>query len=363
MNSNMAKEASANRIISKSVKELTKNLSNSGVKLKGGVDSAVKQVTKTDFGLAGMLGGAAKGGAKAVGKQVNKVLPQNAKNQVQKALDKTKPVAESMSKARKKFDTAIADIDMKGGAIGYKYAPGKSKELFVQKKRFEIEPGMSPGNKTYLEHEINSMSEPLKKARNVAVPIAGGMYISDKLENLKYNPANEVNNQKKTAQSREEVIDKVAHLIQNDSRAYSYMQKNANTQIYLEKMTKLASDASVMLKQASESQTLMMEKIASLEKENETLKAEIYSKVKDYRSVRLANEMLDKGIIKKAEYSSKKEEIYNMDDQAFNILKNIVDNINIQKVASEDLGISSLMYIAGESTQKEKKTMLDSFLE
>lgn len=363
MNSNMAKEASANRIISKSVKELTKNLSNSGVKLKGGVDSAVNQVTKTDFGMVGMLGGAAKGGAKAVGKQINKVLPNGAKKQVQKAIDKTKPVAETMSKARKKFDTTIADIDMKGGALGHKYAPGKTKELFVQKKKFEIEPGISPGNKMYLEHEINSMSEPLKKARNVAVPVAGGMYISDKLENLKYNPAKEDANQKKTAQSREQVIDKVAHLIQNDSRAYTHIKKNADAQLYLEKMTKLASDASTMLKQASETQSAMMEKIASLEKENETLKAEIYSKVKDDRSTRLANEMIDKGIIKKAEYNAKKEEIYKMDDQAFNILKDIVDNMNIQKIASEELGVTSLMYIAGESTQKEKKTMLDSFLQ
>lgn len=363
MNSNMAKEASANRIISKSVKELTKNLSSSGVKLKGGVDSAVNQVTKTDFGLVGMLGGAAKGGAKAVGKQANKILPQGAKQQVNKVLDKTKPVAGNMSKARKKFDTAIADIDMKGGAIGYKYAPGKSKELFVKKKKFEIEPGMSPGNKMYLEHEINSMSEPLKKVRDVAVPVAGGMYISDKLENLKYNPANEGNNQKKTAQSREEVIDKVAHLIQNDSRAYVQMQKNANTQLCLEKMTKLASDASVMLKQASENQVIMLEKIASLEKENETLKAEIYSKVREDRSIRLADEMMEKGIIKKAEYSSKREEIYNMDDQTFDILKSVVDNISIQKVASEEMGISSLTYISGDSVQKEKKTMLDSFLQ
>lgn len=362
MNSNMSKEASANRIISKSVKELTKNLSKSGVKLKGGVDSAVNQVTKTDFGLVGMIGGAAKGGVKAVGKQVNKVLPDKAKTQVQKAVDKTRPVAKTMSKARKKFDTAIADIDMKGGALGYKYAPGKSKELFVQKKKFEIEPGMSPGNKMYLEHEINSMSEPLRKARNVAVPVAGGMYISDKLENLKYNPANEINNQKKTAQSREEVIDKVAHLIQNDSRAYTHIKQNIDKQLYLDKMTKLASEASGMLKQASENQSLMMEKIAYLEKENDDLRAQITSKIKDERSTSLTNNMIDKGIIKKAEYNAKKEEIYNMDDQAFNILKDIVDNISIQKTASEEIGVTSLMYIAGESTQQEKKTMLDSFL-
>lgn len=366
MNSNMAKEASASRIISKSVKELTKNLTNSGVKLKGGVGNAVNQVTKTDFGMVGMAGNAAKSGAKTVGKQVNKVLPEGAKQNLNKVVDKAKPISENMSKARKKFDNTITDIDMKGGAIGYKYAPGKSKELFVKKKQFEIDPGKSTGNKMYLEHEINSMSEPLKKARNVAVPIAGGMYLSDKLEKVKYNPMNggnsETNKQKKTAQSRDQVIDKVAYLIQNDSRAYTQVKKNVDAQLYLDKMTKLASDASVMLRQASETQTSMMSKIASLEEENKSLKEDIICRVRDDRSIKLADEMLDKGIIKKAEYDSKKEEIYNMEDQAFDILKSIVDNMNIQKVASIEYGVDSLMYMAGESSQKEKKTMLDSFL-
>ena len=362
MNSNMAKEASANRIISKSVKELTKNLSSSGVKLKGGVDAAVKQVTKTDFGLAGMAGGAVKEGAKAVGKGVNKVLPKNAQNKVQKVVNKTKPVAETMSKARNKFDNTIADIDMKGGAIGYKYAPGKSKELFVQKKRFEIDPKTPNGNKMYLEHEINSMSEPLRKARNVAVPIAGGMYFNDKLEKMKYNPNSEENNQKKTAQTREEVIDKVAYLIQNDSRAYHRAKGNAEFQECLGRMTKLASDASEMLKQASETQLAMMEKIASLEEENQNLKNKILCKEKDEKSTKLADEMLEKGLIKVAQYNTNKEEISKMDDHAFDILKSIVDNMSIQKTASEEYGVSSLFYMAGESTQKEKKTMLDSFL-
>ena len=362
MSSNMAKEASANRIISKSVKELTKNLSNSGVKLKGGVDGAIKQVTKTDFGLAGMAGGAVKSGVKAVGKGVNKVLPQNAQTKVQKVVDKAKPVADTVSKARKKFDTAITDIDMKGGAIGHKLAPGKSKELFVQKKRFELEPGMSKGNKMYLEHEVNSLSEPLKKARNVAVPIAGGMYFNDKLEKMKYNPATEEEKQKKTAKTREEVIDKVAHLIQNDSRAYHQVKRSSEMQQCLTKMTKLASDASEMLKQASETQIAMMDKIASLEEENRNLKSEILCKAKEEKSTKLADEMLDKGIIKLAEYNDKKEEIFKMDDYAFDILKSIVDNMSIQKTASEEFGVSSLMYMTGESVQTEKKTMLDSFL-
>lgn len=362
MNSNMAKEASASRIISKSVKELTKNLSNSGVKLKGGVDAAVKQVTKTDFGLAGMAGEAVKGGAKAVGKGVNKVLPENAQKKVQKVVDKAKPVADTMSKARNKFDNAIADIDMKGGAIGYKYAPGKSKELFVQKKQFEIDPKTPNGNKMYLEHEMNSMSEPLRKARNVAVPIAGGMYFNDKLEKLKYNPANQEENAKKTAKTREEVIDKVAYLIQNDSRAYHRAKDNAEVKECLGRMTKLASEASEMLKQASDTQMAMMEKIASLEEENQSLKNKILYREKDEKSTKLADEMLDKGMIKVAEYNTKKEEILKMDDYAFDILKSIVDNMSIQKTASEEFGVSSLCYMAGESTQKEKKTMLDSFL-
>ena len=362
MNSNMAKEASANRIISKSVKELTKNLSNSGVKIKGGVDNAVRQVTKTDFGLAGMVGGAAKSGIKATAKQVNKVLPKGAQDKVKKVVDKTKPVADTMSKARRKFDETITDIDMKGGALGYKIAPGKSKELFVQKKQFEVEPKTKNGDKMYIEHEVNSMSEPLRKARNVAVPIAGGMYFNDKLEKMKYNPAQTNNEQKKTAETREQVIDKVAHLIQNDSRACRQTKDDTKVKECLEKMTKLASDASEMLKQASETQILMMDKIASLEDENKRLKDTINNQIKSEKSAKLASDMLDKGLIKTAEYNAKKDEIFKMDDLSFDILKSIVDNMDIQKTASEEIGVDSLMYISGESTQKEKKTMLDSFL-
>lgn len=368
MGNNIAKEASAEKILSKSIKELSENLSKSGYKVQGGIDQFIKKETKGDFGLVGLVGSGVKSAAKSVKKGVDKVAPESVSKGLNKAIDKTKPVQNKLSNARQKMDTAIADLDMKGGAIGHKYAPGKSKDLFVKNKKVELETKDALGNKMFAEHKITSASEPLKKARNVAVPVAGGMYLADKMEKLKYDPNKEGQQVlNKSAETKDEVIDKVANMIQNDNvhsieklSFESYLTKRAEEKECFEQMTKLAAEAGEVLKIMSAERFSFMEKIARLEEEKEEMAKEILRRDRQDRSEKLADEMLAKGMLKQADYSEKVLELSNLDDNSFNLLKSTVDSVGLYKSASE-YGLDSLQYIVGEEDIVEKPTMLETF--
>lgn len=369
MGNNIAKEASAQKILSKSIKELSENLSKSGYKVKGGVDQFIKNETKGDFGLVGLAGSGVKGLAKSVKKGVDKVAPESVSNGLNKAIEKTKPVQDKLSNARQKMDTAIADLDMKGGAIGHKYAPGKSKDLFVKNKKVELEGTDALGNKMFAEHKITSASEPLKKARNVAVPVAGGMYLADKMEKLKYDPNKEGQGDlNKSAETKDEVIDKLANMIQNDNvhsnqklSRESYLAKRAEEKECFEQMVKLASEASEVLKIVSAERFEFMEKIARLEEEKEEMARQMLLMKRQDRSEKLADEMLEKGMLKQSNYQDKVSELNNLDDDSFNLLKSTVDSVGLYKSASE-YGLDSLEYIVGGETEEVvKPTMLTYF--
>ncbi len=353
--------------VSKNLDEFKKNVSQSGLKTKKPIDEIIKEQTKSDFGLTGMLAGGVKKGTKWAGKKVYKKMPENVKKNINEKIDpdKVKEASKKIKRQREKMDKGIADLDMKLGSLGYKYAPGKTKNLFVGTKKIELAPSNNKGAKQYAEFKVTGISEPVKKTRDLVVPIAGGIYLADKLEKLKYQTPEQqaLNNLETEGQSNNpDVIDKVSFMLENKDVKENTNVSAKDFSYYLNKMSKLASQASTQLMLASYENKSLMEKVSQLEMEKSLIKIAYENEARERNAKELVGEMLHKGIIKKADYEGKVKDLYQMDKQSFEIFKKTIHDIKIEKQASDCKdGVDSLQFMLGESDEKAKLSMEEAF--
>lgn len=354
---------------SKSLDEFKKNVSQSGLKTKKPIDEIIKEQTRSDFGLTGMLAGGVKEGTKWAGKTVYKKMPENVKKNINKKIEphkaKVKQASKKIERQREKMDKGIANLDMKLGSLGYKYAPGKTKNLFVGTKKIELAPSNNKGAKQYAEFKVTGISEPVKKTRDLVVPIAGGIYLADKLEKLKYQTPEQqaLNNLETEGQSNNpDVIDKVSFMLENKDVKENTNVSAKDFSYYLNKMSKLASQASTQLMLASYENKSLMEKVSQLEMEKSLIKIAYENEARERNAKELAGEMLHKGIIKKADYEGKVKDLYQMDKQSFEIFRKTIHDIKIEKQASDCKdGVDSLQFMLGESDEKAKLSMEEAF--
>lgn len=358
------------KYVSKSLKEFSDNISKSGLKTKDSLEDIIKNNSKTDFGLTGMLASGAKTGAKWAGKKVYKVLPNNVKQDINKKMTpevqrRIKVAQKSVKDGRTKFDRGIADLDMKLGGIGYKYAPGKTKNLFVGTRRIELAPKNKSGAKEYADFKVTNISEPVKKTSNLVVPIAGGMYLTDKLEKLKYKTPeakalDEIESKNASTKYEDGLIDKVSFMLENKGVEENINISSKDFGYYLNKMSKLASQASTQLMLASNENKSLMEKISQLEIEKNLIKIAYENEARERDAKELANEMVQKGIIKKVAYEEKVKDLYKMDKQSFEVFKKTIDDIHIEKNASDCKdGVDSLQFILGESNSTDRRVSME----
>lgn len=353
--------------VSRNLDELSRNIKKSGLKTKDSVNDIIKETAKTDFGLTGMLGG----GAKWLTQTAYNKMPQKVKGKldakvVNPAKEGLTPVLKAAKRKREKFDKDITNLDMKLGNLGYKYAPGKTKNLFVGTKKVELEPRNKSGASEYADFKMTQISEPVRKVRGFVVPIAGGAYLADKMEKLKYKTPEQQaldNIDKQSFYEENGFIDKVSYMSENKD-----IEQNANISAqdfgyYLNKMSKLASQASTQLMLASYENKSLMEKVSQLEIEKELIKIAYENEARERNAKEVATEMVKKGLIHKCAYEEKVKDLYQMDKQSFEIFRKTIDDINIQKQASDcQDGVDSLQFILGDSDNGVgRKSMEEAF--
>lgn len=353
--------------VSRNLDELSQNIKNSGLKTKDNIRDIMKDTTKTDFGLTGMLAG----GAKWLGQNAYKKIPQKVKGKLDvKIVNPTKeglsPVLKAAKRKREKFDRDITNLDMRLGNLGYKYAPGMTKNLFVGTKKVEIAPRNKSGASEYADFKVTKISEPVRKARGFVVPIAGGAYIADKMEGLKYKTPEQQaldNIDKQSFCNEDRFIDKVSYMLENKGVEENASISTQDFGYYLNKMSKLASQASTQLMLASYENKSLMEKISQLEVEKELIKIAYENEARERNAKEVAAEMVEKGLINKCAYEEKVKDLYKMDKQSFEVFKKTIDDINIQKQASDcQDGVDSLQFILGDSDSRVgKQSMEEAF--
>ena len=349
-------------------KYVSKNLEE--LKTKKPIDEIIKETKQTDFGLTGMLASGAKKGVAWSGKKAYNAMPKKVKQNISRNViapnkERVNHISQVTKKQRDKLDKGITNLDMKLGGSGYKYAPGKTKNLFVGTKKVELAPRNNSGAKEFADFKVTQISEPVRKARNFAVPVAGGMYLADKMEKLKYQtPEQQALNDIETQASynQDGVIDKVSFMLENKGVEENTNVSAKDFSYYLNKMSKLASQASTQLMLASYENKSLMEKVSQLEIEKSLIKIAYENEAKERNAKELANEMLTKGMIKKADYENKVKDLYQMDKKSFEIFKKTIDDIKLEKQASDCKdGVDSLQFILGKSDEKAKLSMEEAF--
>lgn len=366
---NIQKEASgATGAISKSLKELHSNVAK--LKPVQNASEIAANHLKSDFGFTGFLGGAAKKGIKGAGKTVLKQLSPDTQKTVRDAYNKTvKPVTNSIKKARNKMDTTLANADM---AVGKKLSDytGKENSPFIHKTQVEVQPvkGDTSGNKTFKEVRSYSATQPIRHVRDAALPILGSMYVSEKVNKsgIKYDPVREGgydpdDYNDKEASEKDALIDKIASLVENDNIVIVEKSSYTTKEKQFNDIVKLAGQANSLLKEASNDKTMLLSKIASLESQYNDLRSSIEIKEKLAKSTKLADEMLEKGMIKKADYDAKVNELIGLEKNAYTLVEDLVNKSVANDDFSEEFGVSSMFYLQGDNETPSKKQFVDCF--
>jgi len=125
-----------------------------------------------------------------------------------------------------------------------------------------------------------------------------------------------------------------------------------------EKLEKAAS----LLKTASQKIKELEREVTAIEEDNRRLTLQIIAKERSRRAVKLAREMIEKGLIKQAQFEEEVDRIMDMDDSAFEVLQSAVSNI--QKQATTLSGLTTTAFVINDdSGSGYKKSLAESILE
>ena len=306
----------------------------------------------------------------------------------------------SVSDALYKAQSKMHDVDLKGGnyvadKLGDEHP--RLKKLFSSQEKIHVGDSTLLGGKKvplYEEASSHRLSSPLEKAKHVAAPLLAGMAISDIVRGGKSETGT---GQAKQASNeyREQLIEKIAlavsadkdsktnkqpsgnlpKVIKADPLSYmgerEYMQKAygyspeelKKVSVELEKKDELLARAGDGLRKAASLIRERDESLAKVAKENKKLELQIIASQRSKKAVELATTMQKKGLIKKAGFNEKVDQIMDMDESSHQILKDTVEKVASTKQKVSE-GLESLAFVLGDNHYTEtKKTLAESISE
>lgn len=164
-------------------------------------------------------------------------------------------------------------------------------------------------------------SAPVDKAKKFALPVLGVLGVQQVAEI--------VQPPKKSVREGDALVTQAEHDTTYRSKLIEKISNVVDTNV-VDKNSKLLQAADMLKRAAYEINRLQCE-INKYADDNKQLTLQIIARERSNRSVRLANEMMGKGLIKKAEFNDEIDRIMDMDDNAFNLLEKTVKNASINR--------------------------------
>lgn len=224
------------------------------------------------------------------------------------------------------YQSKIVNADRKAGEA----LASKSKTLKKILTTTDLEPGAhvtTEGNnivQAFVPKETQRLSAPLDKAKNFAVPILT-LYGVDKVING--------NKDEKVAHdSRDLLINKVA------THLSTLLPRPVLPQSALEKIAR----ASELLVKANDSITNLKADNEKLAQDVDVLRKQLFAKERAQKAVKLANEMVGKGLIKQAAVASQVDYIMGLDEEGFKVLNKTVRDVPVKKAMSTPESVEKL---------------------
>ena len=268
-------------------------------------------------------------------------------------------LGQKIDDATSRYKDFVIKHDLKtGNYMADKLKNTKLKNVFVDKRQVKMN---SAPNEPVVNYEVEtpSLLSPVHKAKKAILPFAGAMAISDlgyKAMNKEKSGENMPGDNVKSASLINRIVEVAMDKTADDAGSVSKQGVDSDT---LREFAKLAFEASEMLKQASAQINAQKVEISKLAHESGMMELALIAKTRSGRSIELADDMLDKGIIKVADYEDKIDDIMEMDDNAFGVLNQTV--ACIKKESSDNYGVTDLTFLERDDTIiTEKPTMQES---
>jgi hypothetical protein len=157
---------------------------------------------------------------------------------------------------------------------------------------------------------------------------------------------------------RNDLIEKVAQELANNKQQTIAESDNVSSLLVKQasKFSDLAGKASEIIKQANEEITLYKQEIIKLAAEKKEAELALMENVKKEKATKLANEMCEKGIISTFDIEKKAGEITCMSSEAYEMLKDTVDNLPLSRYVEKEAGencLDSLTFVPGSGYNRD----------
>ncbi|MCX8074088.1 MAG: hypothetical protein N2749_00680 [Clostridia bacterium] len=328
-----------------------------GVNVAGSYDDIVK-ILKNVSNTGGKLGDTPENIAKKImiggGDQTHSFILDVLKFPINKTR-----LGKNINSDINKIQKNIVEFDMKAGKKIYDALNKTNTKLgkkigngFVHNKQVRLENDIDGVPKEIIEIPVAALSRPLEKARDAVLPVAGAFAVTNALSGNK-----ESGDTVRTAHTREELIEKIAAIIDNEKKNTTKKVNSSSCSLNNEIVKKATEALKVAAQKIRELETCN-EKLAL---ENQRLYLENIERKKLDEATKLAHEMNEKGLIKKADIESKISELFSMDEQAFTMLKTAIENISYNNLRKD--GVDSLTFVVDNNNISYRKTLADSINE
>ncbi|MEG0728141.1 MAG: hypothetical protein RR420_00825 [Anaerovoracaceae bacterium] len=337
-----------------SMDEIADALKSSGKAFKKSPSQMVNDRFVGDTGTGSLFGDMAMWPIKKtkLGKKLNKAVEGGQKKLTDLDMKMGKKVVDSLSKnPNAKFRNKVAD-------------------KFVDKHLFETQKKNPKAPKEFIEVESAGLTNPLGKMKDKALPFIGAVAVSNAM--MSSGKKEGENNMAKLSSEeyKHYLISKIAETIDEDEVKRKLIENKEKEKLVANerrnRQAELCKKASETLFEAAkniralESRNLDLAQHAEkLALQNQRLLLEKEAEERAEKAEKLANKMLNKGLIKRADLDTRIKEYCGMDKEAFDMFSNAVDNAE-KIAASEGEGVDSLAYIGEDPNLKAKKTMADA---
>lgn len=208
-----------------------------------------------------------------------------------------------------------------------------------------------------------SLTAPLQNTAKVTAPILGSMYVAEKMY-----PAEEVDQAEKRAFEEElleekngledellterldkkAALDKVAHLEDElEKLSYELSEVEAEKNLFWKK-----AESESMEKQAALREKGRLEdELSKQASVHEEYRLRTNAKARSGNAVKLAEEMLENGLIKQAEYNEKVDFLMDCDDKTFNLHSSL-----IKTAKNEEKGLETSPYMIDYRSKDEESS-------
>jgi hypothetical protein len=204
-----------------------------------------------------------------------------------------------------------------------------------------------------IQVSVPALTAPIEKVKKAVLPTAGAMYLNSKImnsvEKKRHKGGDDV---VKESEYRQNLKEKIAAVLLDSA------SETASITPIVDNEAGLLLRASNVLKTAAYKQKEMENDMIKLANENKKLMDElcIIKKADEAKSV--ADMMLNKGLIKVADVQSKINEMIEMDENAFRMFKQAIENVRaVEKVAS---GVDDLTFLMESNNIEHRKSLADS---